>query len=155
MKKVLIGVVAVTALLGAVVAYAVSSTPLGTCGDSADCKGKIETTWWNSHLQACYSVKISCKGHFTGINWSASLSGPYGGPATSMTLGTTSGPPNCNASTSDPGGVNGLKVDCDADSEKTCNTKATSTKAKGSIKERPDLCPVTCVKPDKVLGCGP
>ena len=152
MRKVLIGLLAATALLGAVVAYATSVHPLDVCGPTGanDCKGKISVKFWNAYSGACYSVKVSCKGNYVGTDWEASVSGAGGESLRVATFAI----PTCQAAGFDPGGVKGLKATCEADSVKICaNSSESASSAKVSVERRDDLCPVTCVKRDKAGNC--
>jgi hypothetical protein len=159
MKKLLIAVVAATGVLGAVVAYALQPSPAIVCEptDTNTCKGKADATWWNSWVGACYSAKVSCKGNFVGSQWQVDVT-----HATNLSVlevfTVPFGQPACAAAASDPEGVKSVKAHCDTDSVAQCTgakgeLRQESSHAKASVKRRDDLCPVTCVKPDKISGC--
>jgi hypothetical protein len=149
----LIGVVAATGLLTAAVAYAITGYQLGSCDptDLNTCKGKISTKFWHAYSGACYSAKVSCKGNFVGSDWTANVSGLNG---SFVEVSTASGP-SCGADASDTSGVKSVKAHCDTGSVAICSGPSgqSQSHAKASVKRRPDLCPVTCVKPDKITGC--
>jgi hypothetical protein len=155
MRKWLIGVMAVTAALFAVVTFAAGSGSVVSVDCTAkapgSCDGKASLKFWNSAVDSCYSLKASCKGDFVGTTWTANLSDV--GKTANL---STSPDPSCAASASDSLAlVTGLKASCKTASvDYACgDLKGSSTKAKASLKIAPDLCTPCCGKPDKITGC--
>jgi len=132
MRKLLMILVAmaVTSLL---VPYAQAYEPHGPW----DCDESVDVVFWVAGVPACFQLKAGCKGSAAGAQ--VLFERHYDEFEVS-----TDNDPSCEIESEDSlRSVSALKASCDHGDGQT----------KLELKRRPDLCPETCEKPDKILGC--
>jgi hypothetical protein len=102
-----------------------------------ECNESVDEVFWVTSPGTCYQLKAGCKGSAAGA-W-VEFERYYDEFEVS-----TDGDPSCEIESEDSWrNVSALKAACDNGDGQT----------KLELKRRDDLCPVTCEKPDKILGC--